>query len=335
MSRERGDGPDTRHRSHASRVTDGRTSWLRRTTPGSDSGVDPDALARRAAVPRAPAGHVGLVRPGELGAGPAGRDRERRRGGATTPSRPTRTGAGFEEAVRVARAPRRDVHRVSSAHRRRRAAPCGPPAEWVDANTAGPAARCSSRPPRRMTDAIERRARRAAPRGGAGRWAACSAQLGPLLQGTQIGQVLGILRPAVARAVRHRGAASGPAALLFVAANLARVRAGLVARPRRNSAPMSRSTRSRTGSSSRGRGHASASSRLLDDFLVDARRSTSGTSQSALRDAWTRPTPRALQQALGGGDDALVRRGPRRRATAQARPRSRRSWPRPRATATT
>ena len=134
----------------------------------------------------------------------------------------------LEEAVRVAElhvgrftgmAAPRDVAQVHAVRR----------AGWVNANAESlknllePAAR-------RLTDAIERSAGDQLPPEMA-QLSGFLRQLSPLLLGTQVGQVLGMLAQRVLGQYDIALPRSGPGQLLFVVPNLVALRARLVARP--------------------------------------------------------------------------------------------------------
>ena len=158
------------------------------------------------------------------------------------------------------------------------------------------------------------------------------AQISPLLMGAQVGQVLGFLAQRVLGQFDVAVPRSGPGTLLFVVPNIAQFEKRLVARPHR--VPD-------LGGAARG------DAPLRVRAPVGARtvpRSCSTTSCRPSRSTW-RGCSRELAGLDAADPEALqalieirrgsVRRRARRRAAAEARHGSRRSWRPPRGTATT
>ncbi len=215
---------------------------------------------------------TGLVGAGELGARAAGRRRDARPEAGEDPA-PTEDDRAARRGRSRGGAPGRlgspVSTRPSDLPRSRRS----DAADWIAARTPStsraslePAAAC-------IGEALGRTKQRSAAGPGVGRGrAACRRSSGrccgrPGRTGPRFPRAAG------ARTVRRRGpSVDGPGAVLFVVPNIAPVRARLVASTRPSSAPSSPCTRSRIGSSSRGRGRAPASRELLDDFLRRSRR---------------------------------------------------------------
>ena len=156
-------------------------------------------------------------------------------------------------------------------------------------------------------------------------------QLSPLLMGTQVGQVLGFLAQRVLGQFDVAVPRGGPGTLLFVVPNIAMFEKDWSLDP----------TEFRTWVALHEVTHRFEFARpwarerfreLLDDFLSTLTIDVEGMqAQLAALDA---ADPEALQ-GLDGVRRGAVRRRARRRTAAEARRGSRRSWRRPRGTATT
>ena len=169
------------------------------------------SVRRRAALPRAAAGDVLVVRPGELGAGAPDRASRTRRRDARTQRRPTRTDHGFEEAVRVAELHVGALHRTGAPTDVVEVRPVRR-AEWVNANTeslrdAAGARRADDR--RGDGRRVPRGDRRAASAGDAGHGGSVGAALAVAARCAG-GHRARVPRPARSGPVRHRGPAIGP-----------------------------------------------------------------------------------------------------------------------------
>ncbi len=300
---------------------------------GRAAGTEPPTrdVERRAAVPRDPAGAALLERAGELGARAADRHRLRHRGGKDDPAPTDEDQRGFEEAVRLAELqvasftglePPTDVATVEAVRR----------AKWVQANLEG--LRSLIEPSAaKVAGALAKMQLDAAPDGGAGIAGQMIEQLAPLLLGAQVGAGPGLARTARAGSVRHRRPARR-ASDGCCSSFRTSPRSNTIGAARADRVPHvgRRCTRSRTGSSSQGRGRCHASARC---WRTSCRRSSS-TSLS-FNSAWSRSTPRTRRRCkrMFEGDEGLVRRRPRRGAAAEARPHPGVHGSAPRATATT
>ena len=158
--------------------------------------------------------------------------------------------------------------------------------------------RHSRRPRAASTPTSTRPTNRASP----GWRPSCSRRSGssPPAPGGAGGQVLGYLGAARARAVRHRGAAKRPGAMLFVVPNIAEFERDW-SLPRPISGRGWRCTRSPTDSSSRRRGRTPTSRELLDDFLSTLEFDVGGIQERLGRTRPLRPRGHATGDGVGEG----------------------------------